>query len=581
MTPPKIYPLHAVAAALLSVFLGGAPKPAAAQVPTAAGDPVHGKTLFQANCALCHATGQDVQATAGQGPVLGGIVGRPAASIPYFGYTRALRAANLNWDESKLDRFLTNPPLLVPGTAMVVMIPSDTDRTDLISYLATLPKVDPATLAALAANGQKSAGDWMNDTPGKVHQVHIDLLPPPFASRSAQNGPQTVDRPANAALSVPDGFTVHQFSSGLSGPRLIRTAPNGDLFIAETRSGRIRIMRAPDGADAPSEEGIFASGLEGPFGIAFYPLGPDPKWVYVGNLNSVVRFPYVNGDMEARGPAETVIPVLTLGGTGGHTTRDVVFSRDGSRMFVSIGSGSNAAEDMPKKTLAEAAAWEKEHGLGAAWGPEADRANIRVTDPEGAQPLRPFATGIRNPVGLAVDPATGEVWTSTNERDGLGDDLVPDYISRVREGGYYGWPWFYMGNHEDPRHAGERPDLAGKTINPDVPLQAHSASLQMTFYAAKAGVAVFPPGYQGSIFAAEHGSWNRGTRTGSKVIRVVFKDGAPTGEYEDFLTGFVVDDHRVWGRPVGVTVAHDGALIVTEDANDTVWRIAYSGGQKP
>ena len=568
--------------AFLSLVLAGAPVLARADDAPAPADPGHGKVIFQTNCAVCHATGQDAQATAGQGPVLGGIVGRPAASIPYFGYTRALRSSGLTWDRATLDRFITNPQALVNGTAMVVMVPAASDRADLISYLATLPKVDAATLAALSASGQNSAGDWMNDAPGKVHAVHIDLLPPPFASRSAQNGPGTVDRPANAALSVPPGFTVRQFAAGLSGPRLIRTAPNGDLFIAETRSGRIRVLRAPDGADAPTVDRMFAKGLDGPFGIAFFPAGADPKWVYVGNLNSVVRFPYVNGDLEARGPAETIVPVLTKGGTGGHTTRDVAFSRDGARLFISVGSGSNVAEGLSKKAPDQIGAWEAAHGIGAAWGPEAGRANVVVTDPEGRQPLRTYATGIRNPVGLAVNPTTGDVWASTNERDGLGDDLVPDYITRVREGGYYGWPWYYMGNREDPRHAGERPDLSGKTIDPDIPLQAHSASLELTFYTATSGAAVFPAEYLGNVFAAEHGSWNRGTRTGSKVIRAVVRDGIPTGEYEDFLTGFVVDDHHVWGRPVGVTVAHDGALIETEDANDTVWRVAFAapaGGQ--
>jgi glucose/arabinose dehydrogenase len=572
MIHPRLHPVPARVGAALSLLLACAPAPARADA-----DAGRGKAIFQANCAVCHATGMDAQATAGQGPVLGGIVGRPAASIPYFGYTRALRASGLTWEASVLDRFLTNPPELVPGTAMVVMVPAAADRADLVAYLGTLPKVDPATLEALAASGQKSAGDWMNDAPGKVHAVRINLLPAPFASRSAQNGPQTVDRPANASLSVPPGFTVRLFASGLSGPRLVRAAPNGDLFIAETRAGRIRILRAADGADSPSADSVFAAGLEGPFGIAFYPAGPDPRWVYVGNLNAVVRFPYQNGDLKARGPAETVVPVLTTGGTGGHTTRDVVFSRDGSRLLIAVGSGSNVAEEMPRKTPGQVSAWEQAHGLGAAWGPEAGRANIVVTDPEGRQPIRAYATGIRNPVGLAVNPVTGDVWTSTNERDGLGDDLVPDYISRVREGGYYGWPWYYMGNREDPRHAGERPDLAGKTIDPDIPLQAHSASLEITFYTATSGPAVFPADYRGNVFGAEHGSWNRATRTGSKVIRAVVRDGIPTGEYEDFLTGFVVDDHHVWGRPVGVTVAHDGALIVTEDANDTVWRIAYSG----
>jgi hypothetical protein len=253
----------------------------------------------------------------------------------------------------------------------------------------------------------------------------------------------------------------------------------------------------------------------------------------------------------------------------------VAFSKDGKRMFISVGSGSNVAEGMSRKDIEGIRHWEAVHGRGAAWDAEADRADILVCDPEGRQPVLTFATGIRNGVGLAVDENTGQLWTSTNERDGLGDNLVPDYITRVQEGGFYGWPWYYLGNHEDPRHAGERPDLAGQAIVPDVLLQAHSASLEMVFYTATNGAATFPAEYRGDIFAAFHGSWNRNSRTGYKVVRVRLNHGVPTGEYEDFLTGFVVGGASVWGRPVGVAVAHDGALLVSEDGNGTLWRISY------
>jgi hypothetical protein len=231
--------------------------------------------------------------------------------------------------------------------------------------------------------------------------------------------------------------------------------------------------------------------------------------------------------------------------------------------------GGKSSSDLP--------GWEAEHGLGAAWGPETQRADVLVTDPEGQAPLRTYATGIRNGVSLAVNQDTGDLWVSTNERDALGDDLVPDYVTRVKEGGFYGWPWYYMGNHEDPRRAGERPDLAGKAIVPDVMFQSHSAPLEMTFYTATNGAAAFPPEYRGDVFDAFHGSWNRTLRTGYKVVRVRVDHGVPTGEYDDFLTGFVVDNRNVWGRPVGVAVAHDGALLVTEDGNGTLWRIAYHG----
>jgi glucose/arabinose dehydrogenase len=563
---------------LLLLAVGGAAIEAAAQSPFTA-DPSHGKMLFQQSCSLCHTTGQEKRLAAGQGPVLAGVVGRRAATVPDFGYTEALRASKLTWDAGTLDRFLAGPGELVPGTNMVVTVANPADRRDLIAFLATLhPSGAPVGAGKAAAAVRVSGpGDWQNDTPGMLHRIKLEDLPAPYATPSAGNGPTTVDRPPGAALSVPAGFQVKLFASRLSGPRLLRAAPNGDIFIAETGAGRICVLRAADGADAPSADEVFASGLKGPFGIAFYPLDGDPRWVYVGTLNSVVRFAYRNGDLHARGPAEIVVARLA-GTTGGHTTRDVVFSLDGRRMFISVGSGSNVAEEMPAKSPEEIRDWAAEHALGSAWGAEADRADILETDPEGREHLQIFATGIRNAVGLAVQPGTGELWASTNERDALGDDLVPDYITRVRRGAYYGWPWYYLGDHEDPRHAGERPDLAGRATVPDVLLQAHSASLEMTFYPQNAsGLSAFPDEYRGDAFAALHGSWNRTGRTGSKVIRVRLHDGVPAGGYEDFMTGFVVDDGHVWGRPVGVTVARDGALLVTDDANGTLWRISYLG----
>jgi glucose/arabinose dehydrogenase len=515
----------------------------------------------------------------GQGPLLAGVVGRPAASQPNFNYTKALLASHLTWDAATLDRFLSGPGGLVPGTSMPIPVANPADRRDLIAFLGTLGPITPPEQRMNPASITRvsSPGDWQNDAPGVAHRIRVEDLPPPFATLSAGNNPQIVDRPSDAHLSVPPGFQVKFFASDPAAPRLLRTAPNGDIFIADTRSGQVRVLRTVDGADAPSENSVFAENLQGPFGIAFYPLGEEPQWVYVANLNSLVRFPYRNGDLKARGPAETVVPLLA-DSIGGHTTRDVAFSLDGRRMFISVGSGSNVAEGLPPKSPAEIRDWEAAHGLGAAWGYEANRANVLVTDPEGRQGLRIYATGIRNAVGIAVHPVTGQLWVSVNERDALGDDLVPDYVTHVREGGYYGWPWYYMGNHEDPRHAGERPDLAGRAIVPDVPVQSHSASLQMTFYPANAsGPAAFPAEYRGEIFAAFHGSWNRTGRTGSKVVRIRLRNGVATGEYDDFLTGWVIDDGHVWGRPVGVTVAHDGALLVTEDGNNTIWRISYAG----
>jgi glucose/arabinose dehydrogenase len=371
--------------------------------------------------------------------------------------------------------------------------------------------------------------------------------------------------PADAKLKVPAGFEVKKFASGLTGPRLLRAAPNGDIFIAETGAGRIRVLRPGESGTAASQNEVFASGLRGPFGIAFYPAD-NPQWVYVGNTDSVVRFAYRDGDMKASGAPETIVAQLP---TGGHSTRDVVFSKDGSKMFVSVGSMSNDAENMVKLDPAGVRKWERDKPSGAAWGNESERADVLVFDPQG-KGRRVFATGIRNCVGLAINPTTGDLWCSTNERDGLGDDLPPDYITRVREGGFYGWPWYYIGAHEDPRHRGERPDLKDKITVPDVLIQPHSASLQLMFYTADQ----FSADLKGSVFAAEHGSWNRTTRTGYKIIRAIVKDGVPTGEYEDFVTGLVIDDTSVWGRPVGVAQAKDGSLIFSEDGNGTIWRVS-------
>jgi glucose/arabinose dehydrogenase len=348
---------------------------------------------------------------------------------------------------------------------------------------------------------------------------------------------------------------VDQIATGLSGPRLVRTAPNGDLFIAESEKGQIRVLRGI-GADGRAQTvAVFATGLRKPFGIAFYPLGPSPEFVYVANTDSVVRFAYQAGDLKARAKAQTVVNSLPGGGKlrgGGHWTRDIAFSKDGHKMFVSVGSHSNV-DDAPR---------------------EDHRADILEFNPEGSGE-RIYASGIRNPVGITIEPATGELWTSVNERDELGDDLVPDYITHVVDGGFYGWPWYYIGSNEDPRHAGKRPELKDKVTVPDVLLQSHSASLEMVFYDGK----MFPAEYSGYAFAAEHGSWNRAKRTGYKIICVPVQNGKATGEYEDFVTGFVMPNGNVWGRPVGVAVASDGALIFTDDGSDSVWRVSYSGSK--
>ncbi len=403
--------------------------------------------------------------------------------------------------------------------------------------------------------GQGAFGDWTTDAPGVRRRITLADLPKPFATRSVDSGSRVIRRPPNAWPQVPAGFKVEEFLTGLDNPRLIRTAPNGDVFLAESYPGRIRVLRARDGASNPEVNEVFASGLNRPFGIAFYPPGPNPQYVYIADTDAVLRFPYRNGDLNARGPAETIVPDLPGGGRlrgGGHWTRDIAFSLDGKKMFVSVGSHSNVYENPDEN--------------------EERRADILQYNPDGTG-FRLYAIGIRNAVGIAIHPQTGDLWASVNERDGLGDDLVPDYITRVKEGGFYGWPWFYMGPNQDPRHMGAHSELRDKVLTPDVLLQSHSASLEMLFYTGQQ----FPREYAGDAFAAEHGSWNRLRRTGYKVIRVPVRNGIATGEYEDFMTGFVTPNGEVWGRPVGVAVAKDGSLLVTDDGSNMIWRISYQG----
>jgi glucose/arabinose dehydrogenase len=403
--------------------------------------------------------------------------------------------------------------------------------------------------------GQAAFTDYSKETPGVRRKLTVADLPAPFATKSVDNGANLVKRPDNAWPKAPAGFKVDLYATGLDQPRLIRTAPNGDLFVALSYQNKIMVFRGVDANGKPKEVSTFADNLSQPFGIAFYPLGPNPQWVYIGNTDSVVRFPYKNGDLKAAGPAQKLAD-LPGGGRlrgGGHWTRDIVFSDDGKRMFVSVGSHSNV--DDPD-THPE----------------EYHRADVLEFTPEGKF-VKVYASGIRNCVGEAIEPATGQLWCSTNERDALGDNLVPDYITHVQEGGFYGWPWYYMGGTQDPRHQGSHPELKSKVITPDVLLQPHFASLEMTFYEGSQ----FPAEYKGDAFAAEHGSWNKAARAGYEVILVPMHDGHANGEYEDFLTGFTTSDGQVWGRPVGVTVANDGSLFVTDDGSGSIWHVTYAG----
>jgi glucose/arabinose dehydrogenase len=406
--------------------------------------------------------------------------------------------------------------------------------------------------------GKAAFTGYRQQRPGVWRKITVADLPAPEPGESAVNGPDMVPRPVKAWPQTLPGFKVTLYASGLSNPRLIRTAPNGDVFLAESRAGEIKVLRGINNEGKAQTIEVFARGRHQPFGIAFYPPGPDPQWVYVGDTNAVVRFPYQNGDLKARGAAE---PIADLPGGGhlrggGHWTRDIAFSPDGKKMYVSVGSRSN--KDDPDTTPAE-------H----------NRADILEFNPDGSG-MRVYASGIRNAVGIAVHPKTGELWGSVNERDGLGDNLPPDYITHIQENGFYGWPWYYIGPHYDPQYVGKHPELKDKVIVPDVLVQPHNASLEMTFYDGNQ----FPAAYQGDIFAAQHGSWNRRARTGYEVIHVpLHGQGKATGEYEDFLTGFVTENGRVWGRPVGVAVAADGSLLVSDDGSNSIWRVSYVGGK--
>ena len=420
--------------------------------------------------------------------------------------------------------------------------------------LSSLAIVGVTSGVLLAQDGRSVFSDYRSDKPGRVHRITLKDLPAPYATKSVNNNAKLLPRPEGAMPTAPSGYSVSLYAAGLDNPRLLRTAPNGDIFLAESRTGLIKVFRSKPGVDKAEVTEVFATDLKRPFGIAFYPLGRDPQWIYVGNTDSIVRFPYKSGDLKASGPSQVIVANLPSGGQlpgGGHWTRDIAFSQKGDKMFVSIGSLTNV--DDPDTNAKEK-----------------DRATILEFNPDGTGG-RTYVSGIRNAVGIAVHPQTGQLWASVNERDGLGDDLVPDYITRVSDGDFFGWPWFYMGGQWDPRHEGKRPELKGKVKTPDVLIQPHSASLEMVFYTGNQ----FAPAHRDGAFAALHGSWNRELRTGYKVIRVPIKGGAPTGEYEDFLTGFVTPEGQVWGRPVGVTVAADGSLLVTDDGSNSVWRVSY------
>ena len=502
-----------------------------------------GAKLYAASCAACHGT-----------------TGQGSGNIPALsqGPTQAAPDGEVFW-------FITTGSVANGMPAWGNL--SEQQRWEITAYLKSLktaakeskPVAPAANFTPVKTNAplpQPPYTDFRVEQPGTFRKISAEDLPAPFVTKSANNGPQLVARPDDAWPKAPEGFTVQLYATGLDNPRLLRTAPNGDIFLAESSSGKIKVFRGITADGKPRETTVFVEGLTRPYGIAFYPPGDNPQWIYIGNTDAVVRIPYKNGDLKASAAPQHI---ADLPHPGGHWTRDVQFTPDGKKMFVSVGSASNV--DDPDTTPEEK-----------------DRADILQFNPDGTG-MRVFAYGIRNAGGgLAIHPKTGELWCSVNERDGLGDNLVPDYITHVEDGGFYGWPWWYIGGHQDPRHSGKHPELKNKVIVPDVLLQPHNASLELTFYEG----AQFPAEYRGDIFASEHGSWNRSVRVGYEVIRIpLHQTGHASGDYEDFLTGFVVDNGHVWGRPVGITVAPDGSLLVTDDGSNSIWRVSYTGGNAP
>jgi glucose/arabinose dehydrogenase len=385
-------------------------------------------------------------------------------------------------------------------------------------------------------------------------RINLNNLPAPFATESANKSPEVVPIPQNPVLRVPPGFTVNVFAEGLNAPRWLALTPNGGVLVTETRQNRIRLLRDSNGDGVADVRQTFASATNGvniPFGMTF-----AGNSFFLANTDAVLQFPYKQGQQQLTGTGKKITD-LPGGGYNQHWTRNVVVSPDGNKLYVSVGSQSNVDEE------------------------SLPRASVQQMNLDGSQ-KQTFAYGLRNPVGLDFHPVTKELYTTVNERDGIGDDLVPDYFTRLQQGEFYGWPYAYLTpNNLDPRQTtnnkSKRPDLVAKTRTPDVLFQAHSAALGLQFYDGQ----TFPDKYRNGAFVAFRGSWNRDRGTGYKIVFVPFDNkGRSQGYYEDFLTGFLLNPSTptTWGRPVGLLVLPDGSLLVTEEANNRIYRIQYSGG---
>ena len=375
------------------------------------------------------------------------------------------------------------------------------------------------------------------------YEIKPGDLPPPNATPDADNGPRVIPAPADARLNLPPGFEVKTFAEGdFKRARWMVLAPNNDVFVSDADANSIIILRGMKEDGTARERFTFATGLNKPFGMAFW-----RGYVYVANTNGIVRFRYKPGQTKAEGEPEKIAD-LPGRGYREHWTRNILFNPDGTKLYATVGSESNVSVE-----------------------PE-PRASILEFNPDGTG-RRTYASGTRNAIGLAFRPGTHTLWAAVQERDRLGDDLVPDYVTAISDGGFYGWPYAYIGPNEDPRRKGERPDMVRKTIVPDVLVQSHSAVLGLVFYEGQ----MFPAEYRGDAFVALHGSWNRSKRTGYKIIRIHFKDGKPAGGYDDFLTGWMLgeDSREVWGRPVGLLVLKDGSMLITDDGANKIWRVTY------
>ncbi len=404
-----------------------------------------------------------------------------------------------------------------------------------------------------------------------AHQSTHDSLPAPYATKSVKNYSKVIGWPEGKLPQAPAGFTVIKFAEGLQNPRWVYVTPNGDILVAEANTetkglkkvtekisgkaesqntgesaNRITLLRDKDNDGKPELKQVLLFGLNQPFGMLV--LGNS---LYVANTDGLLQFPYQAGQAQIKSEGKKIVE-LPAGGYNNHWTRNIIANQNQTKIYISVGSGSNIAE----------------HGMEN----EIRRANILEVNPDGTGE-RIFASGLRNPVGMGLVPGTNELWTVVNERDELGDDLVPDFLTKVKEGAFYGWPYAYFGPNEDPRLKGQKPELVKQTLKPDVSLDAHTASLGLAFYSKN----TFPAKYHGGAFIGQHGSWNRTALSGYKVVFVPFENGKPSGPPEDFLTGFIADAAKseVYGRPVGVAVLTDGALLVADDASGIIWKIVH------